>query len=516
MCGWLHAQHCDSINNHRIEGYSLEPEFAIQLADGNILLRAWQDTVINGQPHPAFIKFYKISRFGGRILDSVTYENHEKNDILMTRIRNSGNPAYEQYPNILVKSLVDNENCKTDLNLSFFNDDAIFNEDMEITVPLADTLVDFYYYISTSLLDGNNDLIIQYNIPSRDSVYFDRFGLDGTLKHRTIISRSVLPVYTVYDWDGFFIHGLKQSHESPSKYVMYGSFDPQPASFLEWKREFVSYEFDSLFNIVNTFTIPPTNLNTYPFFSNISFRNGMVVLEDGTSLVVRDVRWTNNLEGTGIRKYDANGNLLKSVWFDSTIPPTSYGSTWDDYLGIGLEKDDQGNVFCAFQCMVDNMMTVVVIKLDEDLNIIWERYGMHMKTPLGFHRYAWEWCGLNVLDQGGAVVFGYNYAYNNEQTYPFGLFMMLVDDNETATHETTRMLRPYIFFPNPGKDLLHLHYSPDVTPRQVTLYDLQGRMLYTQSNDLENIRMGQLPAGTYTLRITMEDGKVYSDRVVKQ
>ena len=31
-----------------------------------------------------------------------------------------------------------------------------------------------------------------------------------------------------------------------------------------------------------------------------------------------------------------------------------------------------------------------------------------------------------------------------------------------------------------------------------------------------NIDMSQLPAGTYTLRVTLEDGKTYSDKVVKE
>ena len=63
---------------------------------------------------------------------------------------------------------------------------------------------------------------------------------------------------------------------------------------------------------------------------------------------------------------------------------------------------------------------------------------------------------------------------------------------------------------------LHMEFSPDVTPRQVELYDLQGRLVGIQNYSFESVEMGQLPLGTYTLRIIMENGTCYSDKVVKQ
>ena len=76
--------------------------------------------------------------------------------------------------------------------------------------------------------------------------------------------------------------------------------------------------------------------------------------------------------------------------------------------------------------------------------------------------------------------------------------------------------RPYMFYPNPAQDQLHLQYSPDVQPNQVELYDLQGRLVRSQGNAFETVDLGQLPAGTYTLRVTMQDGQTFSDKVVKE
>ena len=77
-------------------------------------------------------------------------------------------------------------------------------------------------------------------------------------------------------------------------------------------------------------------------------------------------------------------------------------------------------------------------------------------------------------------------------------------------------VRPYDYYPNPTQSELHLRYSPDVTPKQIELYDLQGRLVRSQRNDLESFDMEGLASGTYTLRVTMVGGQTFSDKVVKE
>ena len=71
-------------------------------------------------------------------------------------------------------------------------------------------------------------------------------------------------------------------------------------------------------------------------------------------------------------------------------------------------------------------------------------------------------------------------------------------------------------FPNPAKGNLNLEFSPDVTPTRIELYDLQGRLVRRQATGLESIDMEGLPGGTYTMRVTLEGGKTFSDKVVKE
>jgi hypothetical protein len=50
----------------------------------------------------------------------------------------------------------------------------------------------------------------------------------------------------------------------------------------------------------------------------------------------------------------------------------------------------------------------------------------------------------------------------------------------------------------------------------VEILDLQGRLLGTQKGDLESIDMQNLPTGTYTMRVVLDNGKTYCDKIVKQ
>ena len=117
---------------------------------------------------------------------------------------------------------------------------------------------------------------------------------------------------------------------------------------------------------------------------------------------------------------------------------------------------------------------------------------------------------MTVLDDNSVAIVG------NNIDCPEVFYVIVHDDGTIGIPEAEAFIRPYAFYPNPVQSELHLQYSPDVTPTQIELYDLQGRMVRTQSKDLENISMEGLPAGTYTMRVTLEGGKTYSDKVVKE
>lgn len=173
----------------------------------------------------------------------------------------------------------------------------------------------------------------------------------------------------------------------------------------------------------------------------------------------------------------------------------------------------QASVFSYANCFV-------VGKRDLEGNLLWKRYWNRHIPEYGMKVYYPE--EIVTSHDGGCLITGQSFEdeFFADSTYvyqPDVFLLKFFADGTLAVPETADIsIRPYGLFPNPVEDVLHLEYSPDVAPRQVALYDLLGHILYTQNNDLENISMRQLPAGTYTLHITMEDGNAYSERVVKR
>jgi hypothetical protein len=118
---------------------------------------------------------------------------------------------------------------------------------------------------------------------------------------------------------------------------------------------------------------------------------------------------------------------------------------------------------------------------------------------------------MQALENGGLSIGGW---YNNWDWS--GVFVLTLSAEGTSTPEMEHILRPYLFYPNPAQDQLHLQYSPDVKPMQIELYDLQGRLVLTQRKGLESVDLLGLTAGQYLMKVTLKNGKVFTDMVVKE
>lgn len=154
------------------------------------------------------------------------------------------------------------------------------------------------------------------------------------------------------------------------------------------------------------------------------------------------------------------------------------------------------------------MLRTVICKFDTDLNLIWKRwYGEAFGRGVA--------TGATLTSDGGCFLSGYG---GPQAPYTADAYVLKITSEGYCVLKENEepQLRPYCFFPNPVKGQLHMEFSPDVQPLSVELYDQQGRLVGIQNNSFESVEMWQLPSGTYTLRIIMEDGTSYSDKVVKQ
>jgi hypothetical protein len=70
-----------------------------------------------------------------------------------------------------------------------------------------------------------------------------------------------------------------------------------------------------------------------------------------------------------------------------------------------------------------------------------------------------------------------------------------------------------VIYPNPVQDVVTIS---GINSQSITLYDAQGRMLLTKTNNFNKINMRHLSHGLYFLKIITDTGTVYVEKLIKQ
>jgi hypothetical protein len=487
----------DSIANLDFGWYLINVKNLAELHDGNIVSNfSLTELDDQGQLLDDYGELLvKLSPSSG-IMDSVFIADNFANHYLIGR-----NPQGED--NLFIKIVRDFENNQTNLLIRHFDDNLYFDEANDIIVPLEDTI------IQTSeryLFENDENIILWYGLsPSLDmfpiTPIMIRARLDGT-----ILDRVELPDTLIGPRSGWW-NDLKVFNDSPREYAW-----PQGEFGTEWG-EYGYFVVDSLFQLKKYVRIEHDfDPNYHADFGGLS---PFLPLDEFTYLV--SSRYYNNDfnhygdNGVRITKYDkTTDENLGSVGFKTKPLGPNQGFTTCAWPR-DLAKSSDGYIYYLYSsadALAPTGYYVGVAKLDSDLNIIWHRYCM---GPSFVHRPELILC----LEDGGIVVGGYENGTVTGHIPPKPFFLFF-QDNGNSTPETEAFIRPYLFYPNPTQDQLHLQYSPDVQPKTIELYDLQGRLVHKQSKDLENVDMQGLALGQYLMKVMLEDGKSYTDKVVKE
>lgn len=490
LFGHISAQSLDSIAHHQCGYYGPngggQMDNVAQMSDGSVLFIHKVGINFGGNTSADVVGnvHYKVSRHGGVLLDTLFVPDSDPPFYLFDKSPNSDG-------NIRVGIVRDSTSGGSFLQIFPFDNDLNYDTLNEVMVPLSDT---FAYNPSNGIfIDKQNDLIITYSTPSGSDDYtrhFACFGLDGTLKHENSTPSSSLPMNSYLGFGVF--------NESPQEYYWCGRnrVNNAPAHF-------VCYIFDSLFQYKDSFTIAENNPQ-YQCEYNFGWKE--CLLDDGDDFIFGSRFGQDGKNGVCLVRYDKQTLEEKDAVFFPSRPMIIDDIVVAGACPIGLLKDSEGN-FCFSYNTQNHMFTdkgqIAVVKLDGDFNVLWQRFCLE---PQGFFRHGRV---MTVLDDGG-IALGGGYSGLPE------VFFLIINDDYDSIEEQGIAIRPYAFYPNPTQDQLRLQYSPDVQPKQIELYDLQGRLLRTQRKGLESLDMSQLPAGTYTMRVTLEDGKMFSDKVVKE
>ncbi|MBR0178307.1 MAG: T9SS type A sorting domain-containing protein [Bacteroidales bacterium] len=457
-----------------------------QLSDGNVLFVQKIGINMGTTSDVVGNLLYRVSKNGCILLDTLFIEDSDPSFYLFAK-----NPNGEG--NIRVGIVHDTVNRDSYLQIFPFDDELNYDTVNEVFVHLSDTIVfsPWKGYVITE----QNDLAFNYyslDDEGKPNMHFACFGLDGTLKHE-----STLP-YSSFPLSGHLGFGI--FNESPLEYYLY-CYPKSPGS-----RKVACCILDSLLQYKDSFTL--TEGSGMPLFKYI-FGWSECILPDGDDFIFASRYEQGVKDGVCLVRYDKQTLEKKNTVFFESRPMIPAGTMQYGACPTGLGKDSEGSICFAYQTqcpLVTDKGQVAVVKMDADFNVKWQRFCLE---PEGFHRFADL---FTVLDDGGIAVGG-DYWGRPE------VFFLIVHDDSWDVPEKEKqgfIVRPYAYYPNPAQDELHLYFSPDVTPKQIELYDLQGHFVRTQRNGLESLNLKGLSAGTYTLRVTLEGGKVFSDKVVKE
>ena len=403
-------------------------------------------------------------------------------------------PAYgDRY--LLAKTVPDETKQCTYLELLTFDLD-LDNQVRIVNVEFEDNYV--CYQGTRYLLDGDN-IVMLYNTngispfnPSTEIV-FCRTDLEGNVVDRSRYALTDIP---------FVPSKIRLWNESPKQYMVSG---------MDADGYFHYSIIDSQFNFVDDYSFNRATQQDYQgdyYYFEPEDENCVLPYDDDTYLLASRYRrgWYGSLKGPQLAKRDRQSHENLQISYYNT------GSNNNCDVFIGLEKALDGHYFLASSRLVSENGILVseilrVEKLDAALNLVWERL-CHMD----FYSYGGP-TFMNVLSDGGVAFYGNGYNFDGGN--PF-LFILALDENGAGMPETEAFVRPYACWPNPAQDQLHLQYSPDVKPTRVELYDLQDRLVHSQSDGLESVDLRGLASGQYLMKVTLQDGKSYMDKVMNE
>jgi len=494
MTSLAKAQTLDSIAHHQCGYYGPngggQMESVSQLEDGSVLFVHKVGINFGGSTSADVVGnvLYKVSRHGGVLLDTLFIPDSDPSYCLFAPNPNGSG-------NIRVGTVRDSISGDSYLQVFPFDNDLNYDTLNEVFVHLSDTIATSFRH--ACFINKQNELVMLYNVRMDNGdkeLHFGRFGLDGTLKYGNAMPYPAASVAS----GGFF--GI--FNESPLEYYWYG------CNYSSTGEYFICHIFDSLFQYKDFFTITGGVINPGNPGLRYSFGWNERMVVDGDDFIFgsRYVYGNGATNGVCLVKYDKHTHEQKGMVLFESQPMLDGSVIGFGACPVGLGKDSEGSLYYSYYTqnpLFTDQGQVAVVKMDSDFNVQWQRFCLE---PEGFCRGT---SAFTVLNDGGVAVGG-GYFGRPE------VYFLILTDECWGISETEAFVRPYTYYPNPAQDQLHLQYSPDIQPTQVELYDLQGHLVRSQSNGLENVSLQGLSAGQYLMKVTLESGKVFAEKVIKE
>ncbi len=470
----------------------------IQQRNGEFVMNTFIEEIEDDTYIPLGNMFYKISHTAFTITDSLFVEDTAPFILLA---------HYQQGDGNIMASFRYHEDCdSTFLHICRFTDDNFYvNYNEDIVVPVCEGFV----LDAGGIVDCRGDLIIMY-FKERPTniydIYLARFDSNGIMKHQELLFENNLNGISM-------VRVLK---ESPLQYYLWKRTNDSPSNLIVYNIDSLFHKNPIILNSTLSEEIIDPNMPYVTANEYLSINGDTEVISAGGDDILVAAQYVYDTTGhpmtqeygVTVAKYD-----LRTMQLKKYIVFNDYPGYYNPAKCLGLKMMTDGTVYFLYKEHGYPEESIVVVKMDSDLNVEWKRFFKTENIIIDFLQSPILYKDEYGEEQGIAWA---GYGRNTNNNHHGVVCFFLNHDGTMSTNESGIEVRPYAYYPNPVKEQLLMQFSPDVQPTQVELYDLQGRLVRTQSNAFESIDMSQLPAGTYTLRVTLEDGKAYSDKVVKE
>lgn len=399
---------------------------------------------------------------------------------------NSGCPRFRDPFN-------DNSNIYT----SFYNENGAthykalyINDNLEI-VNEIDTELDINGTIGTdfrAFLNHNNDIVI-HGCDSDTTERFIVLGLDGTTK---FVSQSVQRMFEEVAQRPFFIinkNPLRYGFITCARHPSYGDI-----AYIE--------EYDELFNRIARHPLHSVGQSVY--LDYYAHMRGSYLDDDSFIVTIPASEYTSypykhyNL----IIKFNHDFQVVEKLQFAD--------GPYDYLMPQNIAVTDDGRIYVVWSDNKQGKRELTVECLDFNLNLLDEVVCLSYLEIVNF--------GMVVRENGGLALCGWFYD-STYQYYDSSKIYAVIFDETLTTPEISVSEKPFVCYPNPAKDIVHIKFSENSDCQSIEIYSIDGRLVKTcHGASLQNnaISIANLNSGVYVMKVRMSDGSEFTERIVKE
>jgi hypothetical protein len=370
--------------------------------------------------------------------------------------------------------------------------------DLNIINAVTDTVMSGFhlgtFIIDASCIAPNGDLIVSYWIG--ETFHLERFGLDGTHIASQTTDR-ILPFHFSYT----------PPADSALLYESFGIFKESPLRFYKLggyiKEEYepspiIAYLFDAKLNLNDTILYSYLDGNAYCDFWS---REHIVPIDKSTYLLATNIRLPGDHFENSLIEYDSDNNPVSFNMLEAS--PSVINTPINTVV---VDRNTIYHTYLTYPYYPNNINPIIKLaRLNESLQVVW-----NIELPEMANTYCIG-ANLKVLANGDIAVGAVSYQGIHSQ-----LHIYIIHANDPSKTTEIAPDTPFTLYPNPVKDHLTLRFDDGNEPESVELYDLAGRLVGTKPNPLESMDMSTMPAGVYIIRVTLKDGMIYHEKILKE